>query len=153
LETGECLREFTGHAKSVWRVRFDREGNRIAAATGNYLLTEVDNDVCVWDAHTGKVLHVLPGHRECVFDVDFSPDGTRLASVSGRIRNRGGTDESPGELKVWDLQTGQELLTIERDNVGFVSVAFDEPGKQIAVGSTDGKVIVLRPSFSPRNPD
>jgi WD40 repeat protein len=149
LKTGELLREFKGHGKSVWRVVFDPEGNRIAAATGNYLLTDVDNEVWVWDAHTGEVRHVLKGHRECVFDVDFSPDGTRLASVSGLIRSRGRPNDSPGELKLWDLQTGQELLKIENANAGLVSVAFDQSGKQIAVGATNGKVTVFRPSFLP----
>jgi WD40 repeat protein len=149
LETGACLREFTGHGKSVWRVVFDRDGSRIAAATGNYLLTDVDNGVLVWDAATGACLHVLQGHRECVYDVEFSPDGAQLASVSGLFQYRSPASDSPGELKLWDLQTGQELLTIEHPSAGLVSVAFDETGTQIAVGATNGTTTVFRPNFSP----
>jgi hypothetical protein len=37
--------------------------------------------------------------------VAFSPDGKRLASVSG-----GGGPNAIGEVKVWDAQTGKELL-------------------------------------------
>ena len=48
----------------------------------------------------------LKGHASGVLSVVYSPDGKRLASVVG------GPGIAP-EVKVWDAQTGQELLTIK----------------------------------------
>src|SRR5262249_47320722 len=45
----------------------------------------------------------LKGHTGAVRAVAFSPDGTRLASGGGDPRKL-------GEVKVWDLRTGQEPL-------------------------------------------
>ena len=57
----------------------------------------------------------------------FSPDGKRLASASGGSATRWNR-----EVKVWDAQTGQELLTL-KGHTGIVnSVAFSPDGKRLA---------------------
>ena len=53
----------------------------------------------------------------------FSPDGTRLASTINR-----GPGTSP-QVKVWDAQTGRELLALER---GGGVKAFSPDGKRLA---------------------
>jgi WD40 repeat protein len=57
--------------------------------------------------------------------VAFSPDGQRLASSSG------GGNLFPGEVKVWDAQTGQELLTFKGSH-GWVR--FSPDGHRLASG-------------------
>jgi WD40 repeat protein len=54
--------------------------------------------------------------------VAFSPDGKRLASAS----------------KVWDAQTGQELLAYDGHTGGFSSVAFSPDGKRLASAGGGG---------------
>ena len=44
--------------------------------------------------------------------VAFSPDGKRLASGSGGASGQG------GEVKIWDAQTGQELITLKGGGFG-----------------------------------
>src|SRR5262249_5414105 len=61
--------------------------------------------------------------------VAFSPDGKRIAS---------GRDG----VKVWDAQTGQELLTLKGHTEGVSSVAFSPDGSRIASGSHDQTVKV-----------
>ena len=55
----------------------------------------------------------------------FSPDGKRLASASAGDKT----------VKVWDAQTGQELLTLKGHTGSVSSVAFSPDGKRLASGS------------------
>ena len=66
----------------------------------------------VWDAQTGRELLTCKGHTGGVQSVAFSPDGKRLASGS-RAWDAAKNAYVAGEVKVWDAQTGQELLTLK----------------------------------------
>src|SRR5262249_16983522 len=65
----------------------------------------------------------LKGHTNAVNNVAYSPDGKRLASVS-----------YDGTTKVWNAQTGQELLSLKGGGNG---VAFSPDGKRLASPSWD----------------
>ena len=68
------------------------------------------------------------GHNGIVVSVAFSPDGKRIVSGGGLLR---------GELKVWDVGAGEELLTLD-GHAGYVSsVAFGPDGERIVSGSSD----------------
>jgi tetratricopeptide (TPR) repeat protein len=59
----------------------------------------------------------------------FSPDGKRLVSAS-----------SDGTVKLWDVTTGQEALTLTGHTGAVISVAFSPDGKQLVTGSEDKMV-------------
>ena len=64
----------------------------------------------------------LKGHTGNVKEVAFSPDGKRLASTS-----------MDNTVKVWDAQTGQELLSLRSGIRGYMGpVAFSPDGKRLA---------------------
>ena len=72
----------------------------------------------------------MRGHESWVTSVAFSPDGKRIVSGNG------------GKLlKIWDSETGKELLTLRRHSGRTIlSVAFSLDGKSILAGSNDGTV-------------
>jgi WD40 repeat protein len=45
-------------------------------------------------------------------------------------------------VKIWDAETGQELLTLRGHSDDVKSVSFSQDGKQIVSGSRDDTVIV-----------
>jgi WD40 repeat protein len=73
----------------------------------------------------------LRGHTGAVHGVAFSPGGQRLASSGG--------DKT---VKLWDPQTGQEILTLKGHTGAVSSVAFSPDGMRLASASEDGTVKV-----------
>ena len=75
---------------------------------------------------TWKCIHTLTGHQKWVCSVAWNNNQKILAS--------GSEDET---IKLWEVDTGREILTI-RGHSGYVnSVAFSPDGKILASGSDD----------------
>ena len=64
------------------------------------------------------------GHRDRVNGIAFHPDGKRVAT--------GSHDKT---VKIWDLMTGRELLTLSGHAYSVTSVAFSPDGKRLASAS------------------
>ena len=71
------------------------------------------------------------GHTGQITAVAFSPDRQRLAT---------GSDDST--VRVWDLATGQEQLTLGGQQKIITAVVFSPDGGRLASGSADGKFVV-----------
>jgi WD40 repeat protein len=124
--TGEWLQTLEGPEDGVFRVAYSPDGSRLAGASR-------DNLVYVWDVNSGELLLSLAGHGpgtiaegllSGVIDVAFSPDGARLASA--------GAD---GVAKVWDAETGEELLAFTNHTAGLHNLAYSPDGRLIATTS------------------
>lgn len=64
----------------------------------------------VWDVNRPeRELYALAGHGAPILGIAFSPDSRRIATCTrlGYL-----TGEAGGETKLWDTETGQELLTL-----------------------------------------
>jgi len=69
-------------------------------------------------------------HADVVEAVAYSPDGTRLATAS-----------KDGTAKIWDVATGQGLLTLKTGSSAFV--AFDPDGTRLATANYEAKTATL----------
>jgi WD40 repeat protein len=111
---------FRGVYLSVGCVASSPDGKLLAGASSNALDAQQRRELVIWDADTGAVRTRMAGHSAPVSGLAFSPDGRRLAAASWDI-NRGAT----GEVKLWDVATGTEILTLP----GHVCVAFSPDGR------------------------
>ena len=100
--------------------------NALAASSASRSKDYSLSSVVVREKASGAVLHTLTGHSADVVSLVFSPDGRRLATAS--------YDRT---VKLWDMQTGQDVFTLLGHTAGAVSVAFSPDGNQIVTGGID----------------
>jgi WD40 repeat protein/tRNA A-37 threonylcarbamoyl transferase component Bud32 len=83
-----------------------------------------DLTVHLWDAASRTELQVIPQTAgETVASLSFSPDGRRLASAG-----------SDAKVKIWDTESGMELLTLAGHAGWILTVSFSPDGRRILSG-------------------
>lgn len=119
-----------GHRGFVTDVAFTPDGKRRATSCD-------DGKVRVW-ADDGKLLRTLEAHTYPVQAVAYSPDGSLLATAAG--------DETrvtrPGEVFVWDAETGDVKWKLAEHKKAATDVAFSPDGKWLLSTSVDETVSV-----------
>jgi WD40 repeat protein/uncharacterized caspase-like protein len=109
----------------TYRVRFSPQSPDIFA-TGTW-----DGQVKLWQRrkdNTKTLLKQLKGHQTtaAISDLQFSPDGKILASASW--------DKT---IKLWRVEDGQLLDTLQNHQDTLTSIAFSPDGKTLVSGSED----------------
>ena len=106
------------------------DGKRLAV-TG-FVPGFLTGEVRILDAASGReVMPRLRGHNFGVRALAFSPDGLRLATGSG--------DKT---VKIWDMTSGQETLTLKGHTDQINSIAFSPDGRRLISASWDHTVRV-----------
>jgi len=93
----------------------------------------------VYEAKSGRVLHTLAGTTDDIFSVAFSSDSRRLVSSSGK---RPGGRPRHGEVIVWDMATGLELLRNREAGNSVFGVAISSSGRWFASARGDGTMML-----------
>jgi eukaryotic-like serine/threonine-protein kinase len=140
-ETGKELLSLKGADNTL---DLSPDGKRLAGNGGF-------GEVKIWDAETGQEIRTIRRDRSSVGQVAFSPDGGRLATLWDRNPDR--LNPVSSEISLWDVQTGDKLLTIKPDDeegpprapqMEFSAMAFSKDGKRIASGSGNRSSLVAK---------
>ena len=94
--------------------------------------------VTIRSVDTGEKLMTLRGGG-MITRMAFSPDGTRLAGAAGSGASQ---FEANRTVPVWDVRTGNLLMTLKGHEDEVTAVAFSPDGSSLATGSIDGELRV-----------
>jgi WD40 repeat protein len=129
LDTGEELHTLRGHSDRVYSVAFSPDGQTLASGS-------LDKTIEIWRLRKKReknrwltcwgLEHTLIRHSSEVSCIAFSPNERTLAS--------GSWDKT---IKIWQLNTGEELHTFRGHSDRVYSVAFSPDGQTLASSSSD----------------
>jgi WD40 repeat protein/serine/threonine protein kinase len=120
LETGECLRTYTGHTRPVTWVGLTAGGKQV-------LTSSTDNTIRVWHLESGRCIRTFQEQAGAGEGVQFSPDG-RLAASAG------------WDIKIWDVATGRPLRSLGSHGAQFFGVYWSHDGSHLLSGNSEGRV-------------
>jgi WD40 repeat protein/serine/threonine protein kinase len=130
-ETGKLLATSnTIHRHAAMGISFSDDGSRAASVAE-------DGTVAIWDTSLFQAITLITGfkgHMQGAHGVAFSPDGRRLAT--------GGSGREA--VKLWDLSTFRELLTLSGQGSMFGFMAFSPDGKWLAACNYEGNLHLWR---------
>jgi WD40 repeat protein len=131
--TGVPAVTFVDADAQVTAVAFRPDGQRLASAGR-------DGTVRIWDVRTGGLVRTLPRQPDEISAVAYSPAGRYLAAATTNLFNPRIYDHEPGEVKLWDADTGREISTLGGHKAGVFDVAFSPDGRYLASACADGIV-------------
>jgi WD40 repeat protein len=129
---------FKGHGSPITALAFTPDGKTLVSAGGE---PGKPGEIRLWDVEAQKPKKVLDGHHEMVTALAVTADGKTLASASG-IYDRKSERWAEGEIKLWNLKTG-ELVTTWRGHTKLITaVVFLPDGKTLVSAAEDKDIIV-----------
>ena len=126
-------------AGAVFSASFSPDGQLLATGSieFNEFASEEDevlnSSVKLWDVATRKTIATFEGRTDIVFSVSFSPDGQLLATGLVDFTQFFSDEALNGNVKLWDVATGETLATLEG-----VFVSFSPDETLLATGSREG---------------
>jgi WD40 repeat protein len=124
IDTGEEIREFTGHTKDMLinSINFSPSGGSFASSCQ-------DGSVRIWDIGTGLQLRKLKAHAGGAYCAAFDKSGKYIVT--------GGDDFM---VRLWDSETGAMISEFAGHTGGVGDVNISSDLKYIISGSRDGSI-------------
>lgn len=88
-----------------------------------------DGRIMLWRLRAGfspmaKLVQEMGTHAGPIFCIAFSPDGKRIVSGGGAPERR--------DVRIWDVEHGRELATLDLFELGVFGLAFSQDGRWLA---------------------
>jgi WD40 repeat protein len=96
-------------------------GERLCTTSGNAETGGIDNVLRLWEAETGQLQRIISGQGAPLWNCGWSPSGRRVFSTS-----------MDGTTRVWDAETGAELLRLPTPTIWSVIGFWSPTGEYLA---------------------
>jgi WD40 repeat protein len=121
--SGELIQRIGNIAERTFDLAFSSDGHWLACASGT---PGKLGEVKLFNATNGELARVLITTADVELCLAFSADGKYLAA--------GGADNV---IRIWEIESGKQLHTIEQHADWVLSLAFSPDGEQLVSGSRD----------------
>lgn len=136
LKTGKIIRTFNEHSGSIYALCISSDGQTLISGSR-------DTTIKIWHLHTidtyksnstnrligDGLIDSFIGHSDSINAVAITPNGKIIASGS-----------EDNTIKLWDLNTGECLATLEGHEAGVRAIAISPDGQLLVSGSADNTI-------------
>ena len=110
---------------------------------GNEIVIEAEQSVApsAWliDLRSRDLLKTVSGHQDWIWSMAVHPSGQYAASGSGPLNTSDAVDTT---VRLWNLETGDELAVLEGHEATVEGVNFNPTGDRLVSASWDGRIIL-----------
>lgn len=119
-----------GHEDEAWCSAFTPDGSVILTGSDDY---NEPRTLKAWDRKTGKALWGVKAHKGTVAAMALHPGGKRVAT---------GALCKSGNVRIWDVATGQMTADLKGLDFHVRAVKFSTDGNRLAAGDNKGRCVV-----------
>lgn len=122
------IQSFQGHEDEINSIRWDPTGNLLASCSD-------DHTIKIWSMKSGECLPLDLSHTREIYTIRWSPCGPGSKNPNKNIVLASASFDT--NIKLWDIETGSCLHTLENHTDPVYTVAFSPNGEYLASGSFD----------------
>lgn len=123
VEQGTLVETLGADVGLVTAVAFSPDGKLLVTAESG-----TDRTIKFWDVASLQLTQTSPKQPGNIYDIAISADGSKLAAA---VRNL---------AKVWDMSTGNELMTLRRPRLDLNALAISPDNQMLATANKEGTV-------------
>ena len=146
IDKGVLVTSYVDFLEQIKDIEYAPDGEHMLIALGNTdnfpdgSDNPVESSAYLWDLRNRTQARVYAGHQDWTWAADISPDGSLIASGSGPLSLPASLDNLDATVRIWNVDTGEEMLVLQGHTNTVDSVKFEPDEQHLLSASWDGTI-------------